>query len=246
MGCLWRAFLLFSFASSAVGSLLGFLVFFFIGRNADAMNTTILGTEIKPLKAALVQDGPAWVKVTIRVASGAESLNCAGQKAVWMKRKGERKVTEDIRRGGKWETREIWKFLSADPQTVPVKLAADQAEVEIRDWKGIHVSEDLLQVRRDEHGMLEASLSPGATETVRCYEEAYLPEGAELWAFGAFIKGRPQVLVRDKFFLTSLGRENFAKQHQFGVEFFLHKWGLFVSFLVFAFLFLRTLLKSFS
>lgn len=206
-----------------------------------------LAAPVKNLKTALSQDGPAWVKVRLEVASGSEPFEFAGQKCLWKKRSGRQVESQEIRKDGKWTVRKAWKPIREDAQTVPLRLVDDSTEVAVNNWIGIEVCQDLLQIRADSQPLAEAlPESDTATGTItRNLIESFLTPGKEAWALGKFVRGKPQVYLRDRFYLTGLGPEGFAKTflttpdiiNQIKMVFF----GLGT---LFGFLFFRNLLKK--
>jgi len=212
MGCLARLFSLFFWFSLSLLFLAfwGGIAFFDAGNQETA--SVALKTEVKELKQALEQDGPAWVKVKIFPASEKNLLECGGQPCLWKRKRGSEKYIEQIRLGGKWVTREVWKPVREDPQTVPIKFVARDAEVQVNDWIGIELFPDLLRVRNVSSTLLPEKPLPkiGKTEIYSDLREEFLPPYIEAWAFGKFVHGKPQVFQNDRFYLTGLGKERFA------------------------------------
>lgn len=273
MGCLKRLLTCGCFFTLSNVFLLGWLVLFLAeSRNADARK--VREVPVKTLAEALTSDGPAWVKVRVEPASGATLLQCGGSPALWIRRQGSEMHTQEIRRQGKWQLRNVWKSFHEPPETIPIDLKADSALVTISNWVGIEIWPDLLHMRREnrytgaenpmETGTDTAAVASdpdpdilstapvGGAETAstgmvvkRKMEEVFLPPGTEAWALGLFEKGVPQVFLRDRFFLTGLGRDRFAQELEMDIGVSWHySWFLVLGWGIFGLLFLRTLLKT--
>ncbi len=205
-------------------------------------------TEIKELKTALVQDGPAWVKVKIEPASPSHVLECGNQKGLWKLRKGEEQFVEVVPFGGDRKLRRVWKFIQEEPLSVPFKMVSGETEITVSEWWGIEGMPDLLQARffftkplvelpQDSRGLMKTGLT-------RNLREEFLLSGLEAWAFGKFVNGKPQVYLNGKFYLTGLSPEGFATnlENGFGARVV----GNFLGILgiVFLLLFLKIFLKN--
>ena len=253
MSCFWRIFSLCLWGSLAFVCFAGFAFVRFL--DSDNRNFAELArkTEIKDLKTVLSQDGPAWVKVRLEAASFSQILESGEQKCLWKHRKGEELFVEQIRKGGKWEQREVWKTIREEPSTVPIKLVSGEAEIAITDWLGIEVSSDLVQERFIESKRPAAEMPPKFDDSAtlkrtgyfRNVREEFLLPGLEAWALGKFLNGKPHVFLKDRFYLTGLGPERFALtlENQLGLAKKIVN-GSGILGIIFLLFFFRTLLKN--
>ena len=248
MGCLWRFIALIALGILAIQCLLVFVGLHYFTGDSRRMAEVALATEEKDLKRALAEDGPAWVKVRLEPASGSPALECAGRACLWKTVSGEELETQDIKKNGQWTKVQVWKRLREEPQNVPFKLVSRDTEVVIDNWLGIEVRQDLLQMRADETARESSSFHvPEKPEGKmrRNVRESFLLAGTEAWVFGKFVQGKPQVYLKDTFYLTGLGKERFAKDLDFSqpgwkqAEYVFGLLGL-----LFGFFFFRTLLKK--
>ncbi len=272
MGCLKRLLLCSFLGLTSLVFLLGSLA----GLILDRMNQDSRLAREAPRKSlfeAMNSDGPAWVRVFIEPASESVPLRCGDDQAVWVSFRGRELVTQEIRRGGVWRMRSVWKERIGEAQTIPVVLKSDSAQFRLNDWVGVEPWPDLLRRRKltqfvsaehpdgepDERewdvvasvstavaSSAEAGLRVKAgTVLKREGEDAYVPAGIEVWTLGKWHQSSPQVYVRDRFYLTGLGPENFAtalEPPHAWVASFVRPCGI-IS-LVFGVLFFRFLLKT--
>jgi hypothetical protein len=157
-------------------------------------------TATLELPVALVRNGPAWVKVRLDYANPALRLTCHTREAVWKTHESKRQETKSEYRGGKWEkTTKVW-IERTPPETVPVRMTGEGAEVTIENWKTIRVWEDLLKVEgettREDRGERERDL--------------YVPAGAEVWLYADFQQGEPVPVVNGMMVLSAGGREKYV------------------------------------
>ncbi|HNV71585.1 MAG TPA: hypothetical protein PKO06_17910, partial [Candidatus Ozemobacteraceae bacterium] len=147
MGCLKR-FLLCGCAGTLA---LVFLAGGILGLLAQSLRQNSLQARSAPVKTlfeALNSDGPAWVRVRLEPASASEVLRCGETPAVWVSFQGRELVTQEIRRGGAWRMRSVWKKPAVEARTVPVLLKTDAAQFLLTDWLGVEPWPDLFQRRR--------------------------------------------------------------------------------------------------
>lgn len=237
MGCLKRLLLCSFFGSMTLVFLLGALA----GSILDRMNLdSRLAREAprKTLFEAMNNDGPAWVRVCLEPASDSAPLLCGNERAVWVSFRGRELVTQEIRRGGVWRMRSVWKERVGEAQTTPILLKTEAAQFRLNDWVGVEPWPDLLRRRKLTHDVSaehsdgepderEWDVDASATTAVaspadaiqwakagtvlkREGEDAYVPAGIEVWALGRWQQSMPQVYVRDRFFLTGLDPDHFA------------------------------------
>ena len=82
-------------------------------------------------------------------------------------------------------------------------------------------------------------------KSVRNLRESFLLAGTEAWVFGTFVQGKPQVYLKDRFYLTGLGKERFAKDLDFAQPGWKQAQYVFCLLgLLSGFFFFRTLLKK--
>ncbi|MFZ2956358.1 MAG: hypothetical protein WA705_05665 [Candidatus Ozemobacteraceae bacterium] len=142
-----------------VGALIGFTVFCLVGGailglfvgDREKRAEQALAAKEKSLAEALREDGPAWVRVRLELASGATHVLCGTQKCLWMRAEGLRRKTREVKRDGVWKTEERLRRFRDQPITAPMlMIGANGASVKVSDWLGIEVCEDLVQVRIDQ------------------------------------------------------------------------------------------------
>ena len=157
-------------------------------------------TPEKPLRQVLVEDGPAWVRVTLQPVEGGQTIPCAGIPCLWTRREGFRTVVEDLKRDGRWIKHERRRFFRELPRAVYFRLVDGSDTLVMSDWVGVDVGTDLQHTRADE-------LASPALQV----REAFLPAGTEAWVCGDFRGGDPRGHIDGKFLLTGLGRERWAR-----------------------------------
>ncbi|MBF0406302.1 MAG: hypothetical protein HQM10_03025 [Candidatus Riflebacteria bacterium] len=177
----------------------------------------INSASTKNISMVKLQNGPAWVKVTLKPASEDKKLICGNQPCLWKKSEGIKTVIEDLRRGGKWIQRATKKKFEEEPQSVPFIMEDETGSILMNDWLGIEIGQDLMKLRFEN----PSAKAPGETEDsdkAEYRKDSYLPENSEAWALGGFENGKPTGYINGVFYLTSLGPERFSTNQKEGIK----------------------------
>ncbi|MBF0546508.1 MAG: hypothetical protein HQM08_18825 [Candidatus Riflebacteria bacterium] len=244
-GCGKWLFVGFYFFSAFFFLAFGVLTSYFVkGKEETAMLAK--QAPIKSLETVKIQDGPAWVRITLSSIATGPKMLCASESCLWKKKEGSRIEKQEIRREGKWIQRKAIKFVSEDPQNVPFEMKDGKTVISVNDWLGIEIGKDLLNVRTENTASDSEMLKNwNASQPMKVgMKEYFLSDGAEAWALGNFQNGKPQVYLNGAFYLTGVGPERFLKDMESGLqEARIMVWISYIIGIFFGILFLKNILK---
>ncbi|HOY66950.1 MAG TPA: hypothetical protein PLP29_08675 [Candidatus Ozemobacteraceae bacterium] len=214
MGCLVRGIVGLVCLVSLVLSAMGYLGMQIVNEEKETAGRLALEAPEKRLDEALRQDGPAWVKGRIEVASGSAPLVCGAQSCLWRRTERYETLAEDIKSGGAWTKRFASRKVKDEKRGVAFDLVADPARLRFDDWLGIVPADDLLQTRHDQAPLMQEtpeSLPASAAAAWQVKERFLLPD-QEVWLLASFTAGKALGYVNGSVYMTGLGPKRFAQE----------------------------------
>lgn len=212
MGCLIRGIVGVVCFFSLVFSAMGYIGMQIVNAEREEAGKLAAVAVQKRLDEVLRQDGPAWVKGRLELASGAAPILCGEQPCLWKRTERYESMVEDIRKAGKWTKRYAFRKLKDDVNGVPFEMTEGPARLRFGDWLGIKPWDDLLQVRQDQAPIVSTmaeALPASATVSWRV-KERFLLAGQEVWLLANFKGGTAQGYANGVVYLTGLGPERFT------------------------------------
>lgn len=214
MGCLVRGIVGVICFFSLVFSAMGYLGMQIVNSEKEEAGRMAESAVEKRLDEALRQDGPAWVKGRLELASGATAIRCGDQNCLWKRTERFETLQEDIRKAGTWTRQYAMRKVQDEKSGAPFALLDGAAKLSFADWLGVMPADDLLQIRQDQAplmGELPEQLPASAAMAWQVKERFLLP-GQDVWMLADFKNGAPKGYANGYVYLTGLGPQRFAHE----------------------------------
>lgn len=220
MGCLIRGVVGSVCFFSLVFSAMGYIGMQIVNAERDEAGKLAAAAVQKRLDEVLRQDGPAWVKGRLELASGAAPILCGEQPCLWKRTERYESMVEDIRKAGEWTKRHAFRKVKDEVTGAPFEMADGPAMLRFDNWLGIKPWNDLLQVRQDQAPIVSpiAETLPASATVAWRVKEQFLLAGQDVWLLADFKGGTAQGYVNGTVYLTGLGPERFAADLTSGGE----------------------------
>lgn len=212
MGCLIRGVVGVVCLFSLVFSAMGYVGMQIVNAERDEAGKLAAAAVQKRLEEVSRQDGPAWVKGRLELASGASPILCGEQPCLWKRTERYESMVEDIRKAGEWTKRSALRKVKDDVVGAPFEMTDGAARLRFDEWVGVKPGDDLLQVRHDQAPIVSsmAEAMPASATVAWRVKERFLLAGQDVWLLADFKGGKPQGYVNGAVHLTGLGPERFA------------------------------------
>ncbi|HOT30118.1 MAG TPA: hypothetical protein PLU72_18215 [Candidatus Ozemobacteraceae bacterium] len=212
MGCLIHGLVGAACFFSLVFSAMGYIGMQIVNTEREEAGKLAAAAVQKRLDEVLRQDGPAWVKGRLELASGTAPILCGEQPCLWKRTERYESMVEDIRKAGEWTKRFAFRKVQDDVTGAPFEMTDGPAKLRFDDWFGIKPWEDLLQIRHDQAPIVSsmAEAMPASATVAWRVKERFLLAGQDVWLLAEFKGGKPQGYVNGAVYLTGLGPERFA------------------------------------
>jgi len=199
---------------SLVFSAMGYLGMQIVDSEKEEAMKMAESAGVKRLDEALRQDGPAWVKGRIEIASGATPIECGNQVCLWKRTERYESLKEDIRKAGTWTRQYAMHKVKDEKSGAPFDLVDTSTRLRFNDWLGLMPADDLLQIRQDQAplmGEMPESL-PASAAMAWQVKERFLLAGQDIWLLADFKNGTPRGYANGFVYLTGLGPQRFARE----------------------------------